>query len=44
VGDAAELGVSSVDYVEIVQGLAPGDEAIISDMTDYARLREVRVR
>jgi HlyD family secretion protein len=39
-----QLGVSSVDYVEIVQGLAPGDEAIISDMTDYARLREVRIR
>lgn len=39
-----QLGISSVDAVEIVQGLAPGDEAIISDMTDYARLREVRIR
>jgi hypothetical protein len=30
--------------VEIVRGLQPGDEAIISDMSDYARLKEVRIR
>lgn len=39
-----QLGVASFDYVEVVQGLAPGDEPIISDMSDYARLREVRIR
>jgi hypothetical protein len=27
-----------------VRGLVPGDEAIISDMNDYTRLKEVRIR
>jgi HlyD family secretion protein len=39
-----ELGLSSFDQVEVVRGLRPGDEAIISDMSDYARLKEVRIR
>jgi HlyD family secretion protein len=39
-----ELGLASYDQVEVVRGLQAGDEAIISDMSDYARLREVRIR
>jgi HlyD family secretion protein len=39
-----DLGVTSFDQVEIVHGLQPGDEAIISDMSDYSRLQEVRIR
>jgi len=38
------LGVSSFDQVEVARGLQPGDEAIISDMSDYASLKEVRIR
>jgi HlyD family secretion protein len=39
-----EIGLTSFDQVEIVRGLQPGDDAIISDMSDYARLKEVRIR
>jgi HlyD family secretion protein len=39
-----ELGLSSFDQFEVVRGLVPGDEAIISDMNDYTRLKEVRIR
>jgi HlyD family secretion protein len=39
-----ELGLASSDDFEVVQGLAAGDEVIISDMRDWAHLREVRVR
>jgi HlyD family secretion protein len=38
------LGSSSFDHYEIVSGVQPGDEVIISDMRDYARLQEVRIR
>jgi HlyD family secretion protein len=39
-----ELGLASFDAFEVVRGLVPGDEAIISDMNDYTRLKEVRIR
>jgi HlyD family secretion protein len=39
-----ELGLASFDQVEVVRGLVEGDEAIISDMSDYMRLKEVRIR
>jgi HlyD family secretion protein len=39
-----ELGLSSFDHFEVVRGLVPGDEAVISDMSDYTRLKEVRIR
>ena len=39
-----EIGVTSFDQVEVVRGLQPGDEAVISDMSDYSRLQEVRIR
>ena len=39
-----ELGLASFEAFEVVRGLVPGDEAIISDMNDYTRLREVRIR
>jgi HlyD family secretion protein len=37
------LGLASFDYYEVVEGLAEGDEVIISDMRDYARLKQVKV-
>jgi HlyD family secretion protein len=39
-----EIGLTSFDQVEVVGGLQAGDDAIISDMSDYARLKEVRIR
>ena len=32
------------DYVEVVSGLEPGEQAVISDMSDYAKQPELRIR
>lgn len=39
-----KLGLASFDYFEVVQGLLEGDEVIISDLTDYQHLKEVKLR
>ncbi len=39
-----EVGAASFDAIEIVSGLAEGDEVIISDMRDYLHLTELRLR
>ncbi len=38
------FGLSSQEYFEVLSGLVQGDDVIISDMQDYQRLREVRLR
>ena len=38
------LGLSGIDDVEVVSGLAEADEVIISDMRDYAHLTEVKIK
>ena len=38
------LGLVSFDDYEVVNGLAEGDEVIISDMRDYLHLSEVRIK
>ena len=38
------LGLSGRDFLEIVQGLEPGEQVIVSDMTDYLHLEQVRLR
>ncbi|MDO1446112.1 HlyD family efflux transporter periplasmic adaptor subunit [Rhodocytophaga aerolata] len=38
------IGISSFDYQEIVNGLAEGDEIIISDMDNYAHLKEINIK
>ena len=38
------VGISNFDRLEVVQGLEPGDEVILSDMTDYTHLRTVQVK
>jgi HlyD family secretion protein len=40
----ARFGVASFEHFEIVSGVSPGEEVIISDMRDYAHLQEVRIR
>lgn len=41
---AVELGVASFDDVEILSGLAAGDEVILTDMRDFEHLAELRIR
>jgi HlyD family secretion protein len=38
------LGLSSYDRFEVVSGLQEGEEAVISDMSAYQHVREVRLR
>jgi HlyD family secretion protein len=37
------LGVSSADRYEVTDGLAEGDEVILSDMSEYAHLDQIRI-
>jgi HlyD family secretion protein len=41
---SVRLGLASFEYVEVAEGLLPGDEVIVSDMKDYAHLDEVRLK
>jgi len=40
----ATIGASGYDYVEVLGGLAKGDEVIVSDMKDYLHVKEVRLK
>ena len=40
---AVRFGLSGVDHFEVAEGLAAGDEVIVSDMRDYLRLERIRV-
>jgi HlyD family secretion protein len=40
----ARLGLLGYEDVEVVSGLAEGDEVILTDMKDYAGLDELRLR
>jgi HlyD family secretion protein len=39
-----KLGAASPTHLEVLEGLAEGDEVIVSDMTDYLHAREIRIR
>lgn len=39
-----KIGLSNYELYEIAEGLAEGDEVIISDMSDYRNVKEVRIR
>jgi HlyD family secretion protein len=39
-----KLGLSSFEHYEVVEGLIEGDEVIISEMTDYSHLKEVKLK
>jgi HlyD family secretion protein len=38
------IGLSNFELYEIIDGLAEGDEVIISDMSDYRNVKEVKLR
>ena len=40
----ATIGASGYDYVEVLGGLAKGDEVIVSDMKDYLHVKEVKLK
>lgn len=40
---AVRLGQGSVDYIEIIEGLAPGDNIIISDPTRFGSYDKLRI-
>jgi len=39
-----EIGVVGFDYCEVARGVAEGEEILLSDMRDYAHVRELRLR
>ncbi len=38
------LGASNFDYIHAAEGLNPGDEIIISDMSDYKHLNKIKIK
>lgn len=38
------IGLSSFDHCEVLDGLLEGDEVILSDMSEYMHMKEVRVK
>jgi HlyD family secretion protein len=38
------LGMSNFDYVEIIEGLKPGDVVITSDMSEYKNSKEIQIK
>jgi HlyD family secretion protein len=38
------IGISNFDSYEVLEGLLEGDEAIISDMSDFIHLKEVKLK
>lgn len=39
-----QLGDSNFEYVEVVSGLEPGDEVIVSDMTNYKEKSKLKIK
>ena len=39
-----KLGITNFERTEILEGLAAGDEVILSDMSDYASRKEIHIR
>jgi HlyD family secretion protein len=40
---AVTFGINGAEYFEVIDGLMPGDEVILSDMRDYMRLERIRI-
>ena len=38
------IGISSFDYYEVEEGLLEGDEVVISDMSDYEHMEEIKIQ
>jgi len=40
----ARLGIAGADHFEVTDGLLEGDEVIISDLSDYMHVKEIKLR
>ena len=40
----AEFGLSNSDHVEILKGINEGEEVVTSDMSDYERYQEIKIK
>jgi len=38
------FGESNIDYVEILEGLSPGEQVVVTDMSDYERYEEIKLK
>ena len=38
------LGEANYDYVEVISGIEPGEQVVISDMQDYAKQPELKIK
>jgi HlyD family secretion protein len=41
---SVKLGITNFESTELLEGLDEGDEVILSDMSDYANRKEIRIR
>jgi len=41
---SVRIGIASFESYEVLNGLFEGDEVLISEMTDYVHLKEVKIR
>jgi len=41
---AVSFGLKNFEQYQILEGLSPGDEVILSDMSEYRHVREVKIR
>ena len=39
-----QLGDSNFEYVEVVNGLEPGDEVVVSDMTSFKEKNKLKLK
>jgi HlyD family secretion protein len=39
-----KLGDSNREYVEVIAGLKPGDRVVVSDMSDYAKSKKLKIK
>jgi HlyD family secretion protein len=38
------FGENNIDYVEILDGLSPGEQVVVSDMSDYERFEKITLK
>ncbi|HEY1054543.1 MAG TPA: efflux transporter periplasmic adaptor subunit, partial [Emticicia sp.] len=39
-----KVGLANFDYVEIIEGIKPGETVIISDLSEYKNTKELEIK
>jgi HlyD family secretion protein len=39
-----KLGDSNREYVEVISGLKPGDRVVVSDMSEFAKNKKLKIK